>query len=147
MTFAMPKSRMVGTSVPSIRCTITLFGFRSRWMTPQRMGMIERAGQSAADVAHVREGVAAPGHGEVDHVVEHRDALDELHGEIAAACVGPGCDRARDVRMIELGHHLHLALEALDHVGMIGELVVEDLDRDRPAVRRIDARPDRGERA
>ena len=59
-----------------------------------------------------------------------RRALDQLHHQrVDAAAVFEAVD-VRDVRMVERGEHLRFALEPREPLGVVGEQLRQDLDRD-----------------
>jgi len=69
-------------------------------------------------------------------------ALDELHGQEARAPVLMDAIDAGDVRMVERGEEPRLALEAGQPVGIAGEEVRQQLDRDLAVQRGVHRLPD-----
>ena len=72
--------------------------------------------------------------------VLQRLALDVLEDDVRAPVVLAGVDHADDVRVRELGDGAGLAAEALELVGVRGDLAVHQLDRDAALERRSNAR-------
>ena len=71
-------------------------------------------------------------------------AVDVLEDDELAAVLLAAVDHRDDVRMRELGDRARLAAEALDVLVVVGELLVQHLQRDvaleQPVVRPVDAR-------
>ncbi len=72
-----------------------------------------------------------------------RLALDVLEHDVRAALVLAGVDHADDVRVRQLGDGPGLASEALELVGVGGNLAVHQLDRHLPLERRVERAVDR----
>ncbi len=115
-----PKSVRRGRPCSSIR---TLAGFRSRWIDPLAVRVVERVGQVAGDpdggLLVEALDVAAAG---------QRHPLDELVGDPAPAGVAAGVVDADDVRVLEPRRGPGLAEEPLhDPLARVGHL--QDLQR------------------
>ena len=67
-------------------------------------------------------------------------ASEEPHDEIGGIRLSPVVVERNDVRVLELGDDLRLALEAADEVRMVRELGRDRLDRDLAADLRLGAR-------
>ena len=108
----------------------------------ERAGDLDRVGDRLVD--------GQPAHA-ADAVLE-RLALDVLEDDVGAAVLLTGVDDADDVRVRELRDGAGLATEALELVGVRGDLAVHELDRDAalqhgvegPIDRRHPAGPDLG---
>ena len=93
---------------------------------PGLVGEVERGGHLAGDLRRLLGGDPAVGAQDVGE----RAAVDVLHGdEVGAGVLAPVVD-ADDVRVAEVGRRLRLAPEALDEVGVDGELGEQHLDGD-----------------
>ena len=118
---AIPKS--VTLALPS-ESTITFWGFRSRWMTLWRWANFA----ASSTWIDQRRGLLRRQAG-VDQLLQ-RAALDELHrDEVGAVDLTPVEDRD-DVGVLKRGGGLGLAPEAFDELPVLGEALVEDLQRD-----------------
>ena len=132
----MPKSVTLAVPSSSMR---TFWGLTSRWTMPcvvrgaERAGDLDRVGDRLGDR---QPAVAA------DAVLE-RLALDVLEDDVRAAVVLAGVDHADDVRVVELGDRARLAAEALELVGVRGDLAVHELDRDLALEHRVEGAVDR----
>ena len=132
---AIPKSATRARPSSSIR---TFCGFRSRWTIPLRCA--KRAALRIWRVKSIASWVPIPpltssfSCGPVD--VLHRDEVGVL--ELAAV------EDADHVRVLEAGRRLGLAAEALDELLVLGEAVVEDLDRDLAIELGVVGEPDVG---
>ena len=60
------------------------------------------------------------------------DAVDVLHRDEGAVAEGAEVVDHDDVRMVEAGRDLGFALEALDELGIAGQVLAQDLERDGP---------------
>ena len=78
-----------------------------------------------------------------DQVLE-RGALDVLHRDPVAAVGLAAVVDADDVRVLEAGRGLRLAPEALDELGVLGEALVQELERHAAAEHRVVGEPDVG---
>ena len=101
---ARPKSRTL--MVPSGR-SLMLAGFRSRWMTP-----ISCAASSASAIWRASGSASSIGNRTFRDALGEVFALDELHDDRARACRFLDAVDLRDVRVVEGGEDLGLALEA-----------------------------------
>ena len=106
--------------------------------------MDEAAGVSRAESATDLDRVGGrlverqPARGGVDSVLE-RLAVDVLEDDVGPTAVLAGIDHRDDVGMGDLGDGAGLAAEALDLVGLVGDLAMQDLCGD-PALERLIAR-------
>ena len=122
IALARPKSRTL--TLPS-GVSLTFPGLRSRWTIP-----FSCAASSASAICRATARASSRGSGAALQPLGEVLALDELHDEGAdAARLLEAVDRG-DVRVLELGEELRLALEAGEAVGVGGERLGEDLDRD-----------------
>ena len=96
--------------------------------------LLERHQQRVAD----RQPTAA-----LDQLLEVL-ALDVLEDDELAPFVLAAVDDGDDVRVAELGDRARLAAKALDVLLVGGELLVEDLDRDRAVEQAVVGLPDAG---
>ena len=80
--------------------------------------------------------------------VGERVALDQLH-DVEGPAVGQAADLmdGHNAGMLELSADLGLGLEAGDHLSIVGELLAQHLDRDRPAQGDVFAEVDRAHAA
>ena len=99
----------------------------------QRARDLDRVGGGLGD----RQALAAP-----DALLE-RLALDVLEDDELGSVVLAGIDHGDDVGVVELGHRARLAPEALELVGVGGDLAVHQLDRDGPLEHRVEGAVDR----
>jgi hypothetical protein len=85
--------------------------------------------QGAGDLDRIRHGLR-DGQGAVatDAVLE-RLALDELEDDVRRPRVLARVDHAHDVGVVELRHRPRLAPEALERVGVAGDVAMQHLDR------------------
>jgi hypothetical protein len=91
------------------------------------MGRGEPSTDARADLHHVAQrNATTPREMRPEHL-----ALDELHRKKAIAVVLPDVERAGDVLVDDTARELHLASKALEHRWRRGELLAEDLQRDR----------------
>ena len=127
--FASPKSSTL-TDPSGVR--FTLAGFRSRWTMP-----FSCAASSASAIWRAISSASSTGTGPCAIRLRERLALDELEDEPAHAARLLEPVDVRDVRMIEGGQHLGLALEARKPVGIRGERLGKNLDRDVAAELRV----------
>ena len=107
-------------------------GLRSRWTTPLACAK-PRPSHSCSMMASLspRCGVAR-----ADQVPEVA-ALEELHGHVDEAVLLAEVEDGDDVRVVELGGRLGLALEAAAEVGLGGEGRGDRLDRDEAVQERV----------
>src|SRR6202022_981606 len=108
MAFASPKSSTF--TVPSRR-TLTLAGFRSRWMIP-----CSCAASSASAICFAIGSASAIGDRAACNALREVSALDEFHHEGGDASAFFEPIDGGDVRMIQRGERLSLALEAREAV-------------------------------
>ncbi len=110
---------------------------------PERPRDLDRVGERLGDLQ--RPGAA-------DQRLE-RFAVDVLEDDVRGWGVGgisillgllAGVDHGDDVRVAELRHRARLAAEALQLVGVRGDLAVHQLDRHRPFQHRVEGTVDRG---
>ena len=122
IALARPKSRTL--TLPS-GVTLTFAGLRSRWTIP-----FSCAASRASAICRAMARASSSGSGPALQPLGEVLALDELHDEGAdAARLLEAVDRG-DVRVLELGEELRLALEAREALGVGGERLGQDLDRD-----------------
>ena len=76
------------------------------------------------------------------HSIAKRFALDERHRVPEQPVRGPRIVHAQDVRMLQIGGELDLLLEPV-RAECRAEVRVEDFERDRPVVVRVDREVDR----
>ena len=131
---ARPKSRTL--TLPS-GVTLTFAGLRSRWTMP-----FSCASSRASAICPRSRSPRRRGIGPALQALGEVLALDELHGEevgrrpvvearaLEAVEVG-------DVRVVERGEHLRLALEAGEPLGVRGEGLGQELERDVAAELRV----------
>ena len=120
---AMPKSATFTWPFEPIRM---LAGLMSRCTTPAAWAKPSAAATSLAISAACFGGELPVGAQDLGE----RAALHVLHGdEVGAVVLAPVVD-ADDVGVGEVGRRLGLAAEALDEVGVDGELGEQHLDRD-----------------
>ena len=113
IAFARPKSRTL--TLPSGR-SLTLAGFRSRWTIP-----FSCAASSASAIWRAMPSASSIGMRPARDALGERLALDELQDEgLRAAGLLEAVD-VRNVRMVERGEHLRLALEARQPLRVRGE--------------------------
>ena len=105
----MPKSVTFTRSPAS---TMMLAGLMSRWTTLLLCAKSSASATWAARLA-ARSTGTRPGAG--DHALQ-ADAVDELHGEVAHPVGLADVVDGDDVRVLELGRDLRLALEAIDQL-------------------------------
>ena len=130
IALARPKSSTF--TVPSGR-TLMFAGFRSRWTMPLLVRRFERLRDLLRDRAAPHRSESTPRAMPLRQVV----ALDEFHHEgVHATGLLESVDRG-DVRMIQRRERLRLAFEARQAVGVRGERVRQDLDRDLAAKCRV----------
>ena len=82
-------------------------------------------------------------HPPLDQVLERR-AVDVLHRDEVSAVERAAVEDPDDVRVLEAGGSLCLALEALHELGVLREVVVQDLDRDLAVELGVVREPDVG---
>ena len=95
-----------------------------------------RGGEPAADLDRVGGGLVEGQPSQAIDPLLQRLALDVLEDDVGVAAVLAGVDHGDHVRVRELGHRAGLAAEALELVGLVGDLAVHDLHRD-PALERL----------
>ncbi|MBK9376637.1 MAG: hypothetical protein IPN03_23695 [Holophagales bacterium] len=109
----------------SLRCELDVGGLEVTVDDPLVVGRFQRLGDLPGDGYGLFEG-----DGTALHPLGEVFALDELHDEGAnAAGLLEAVDRG-DVGVLELGQDLRLAFEAGETIGVPGERLGEDLDRD-----------------
>ena len=101
---------------------------------------LERPRDLQPELDHRRDGQRALTRDELLEVL----AADVLEDDVRPPTVLAAVDDRDDVRVRELGDGARLAAEALERLGVLRELLVEDLQRDRPleqpVVRAVDGR-------
>jgi hypothetical protein len=101
--------------------------------------------------------------GRLQHLADHRDALldrdpgvdqllqrrplDVLHGDVVGALPCAAVEDRDDVRVLQPGGRLGLALEAHHELAVLGEAPVEDLQGDPPVQGGVLGEPDFGHAA
>ncbi len=132
---AIPKSVIFAPPSP---LSSTFWGLTSRWTISLGMRRAERARD--LDAVGERRGDLDRGLA-TDQVLE-RLAVDVLEHDVRSARLDPvhaargarvplaGVDHRDDVGMVELRHRARLATEALELIGVRGDLAVHQLDRD-----------------
>ena len=126
----MPKSRMRATSPASPRSTTMLSGLRSRWTRPRRWAWSR---PSAICSARARRALVAERAGGVDQPAEV-GAVGVVHRQVQQPLAGLAeVDDADDVGVRQPAGGLGLAREPGDHLGVVGHVAVQDLDREPPA--------------
>ena len=110
----------------------TFWGLTSRW-TSRRAWAAARPRPTSIAYAAASSSGSLPE--PVDPLLQ-RLAVDVLEDDVGAAAVLAGVDHRDDVRVRDLGDRARLAAEALDLVGLVGDLAVQDLGRD-PALERL----------
>jgi hypothetical protein len=113
---------------------------------PRTVRAIERIRDLATEPEHVGRGQRAAG-----QPLGQRFALDQLHDQIVDVPITADVVEGADVGVVEARRHARLALETRTHIGLLGELGGQDLDRHvtaEPGVPRpVDlAHPPRAER-
>ena len=119
----MPKSVTLAEPSSSIR---TFWGLTSRWTMWRACAALERA----RDLDRVGDRLVDRQAAHAADAVLERLALDVLEDDVGPAVLLAGVDDADDVRVAELGDGARLAAEALELVGVRGDLAVHELDRD-----------------
>ena len=85
--------------------------------------------QCAADLIHDPHRFVE-GERALDETIFERSSPQPAHHEVRAARFPPEVVERHDVRMLEAGDELRLVLEPADEQGVVGEIRVNDLDRD-----------------
>ncbi len=120
---ARPKSVRYTRSEAS---SMTFWGFKSRWMTP-----CSCAACSPSQIWRKRRRVRAIGQALLA-LDERREVLplDVVHREVRIAIGLAEVVNAQDVLVRDLARELDLALEALDHGFVLGDVRADQLERD-----------------
>ena len=82
----------------------------------------------------------------VDQLAQ-RGALDQLHRDVVAVLVGAAVEDADDVLVLQPRRRRRLAAEPLDELGVAGEVLVQELERDVAAELGVAGAPDVGHAA
>ena len=110
---------------------------------PGGVGEAEGGGHLAGDLGGLLGGEMAVG----TQNVGQRPSVDVLHGDEVGRGVFPPVEHVDNVRMVEVRRRLRLAAEALDEVGVDGELRKEHLDRHLAVEQTVVAEEDVGHAA
>ena len=110
---------------------------------PVRMGALERA----TDLDRVRHGLGQRQAPEAPDALLERLALDVLEDDVGGAVVLAGVDHGDHMRVVELRHGARLAPEALELVGILGDVPVHQLDRHPALEGGVEGPVDRGHAA
>ena len=119
---AIPKSVTLTWSLSS---TITLWGLRSRWMTPRRCA--KRAAFSIWIVRSIARFVSSGASSRIRRLSVRPSQI--LHRDVVGALEAAAIEDADDVRMLERRGRLRLPAEALDEARILGEAAVQQLER------------------
>ena len=107
-------------------------GFRSRCVTP-----CPCAFSSASATAIATFSASSSGSGPRASRAASVSPSQVLHHQEVGLALAPDVVQRADVRMVQRGDGLRLALEPLLHLGIVGEVGREDLDRDRAVQPRV----------
>ena len=99
-------------------------------------------GEAVEDLLHDRELVLEAREGALREQLPQVLALEQLHGHVGHALLLPEVVDGDDVRVVELGGGLGLALEAVAGALVLAELAGDDLDRDLAAEHRVEGAED-----
>ena len=127
--FARPKSSSFTRPSGS---TLTLAGFRSRWMMPASC-----AASRPSAICRQMSSASRTGERARAHALGERLPWNELHHEEALAVVFLESVQRGDPRVVERGEHAGLTLESPQSLGVSGHLVGQELERDVPPERLV----------